>query len=420
MAGQDPYSDALRNWIQEIDAGAHQGLDWVYHYHLLRTATDRMDSQILIPFKTLRPFDQLDRPLLGKYSGLRGALERDLATAFYPPIGMGFSRSYAFRQATTIGSIFKIVPAYAVLKQRYLSLKEKGEALANLNPLTIIDDKRRVAGKDNLWNVGFNLDGKAIPMFYRGGRLPRSEHSGVGKVDLVKALEASSNPYFALLSGDVLDDPEDLCKAAKEFGFGEKTGVDLPGEYAGRIPLDVAYNRTGLYSFSIGQHTLVGTPLQTAVMLATIVNGGSVLTPYVVKAQTSSESIHFTKPQIRRKVFLPRQIQELLLTGMKQVIWGEKGTARQLTKQYSAHLMSQIIGKTSTSEVMERMGLDGINGRMKLKHVWFGAVSYESPELIQPELVVVVYLRYGEWGRDAAPLAVEVIKKWREIKRKEL
>lgn len=414
-----PYAEALGNWARELDAGAHQGLDWVYHYHLLRAVTDELEDGVLVAFlKSIRTYDQLNRPLLGKYSGLRGNKERDLATAFYPLYGMGFSRSHAFRQATTVGSIFKIVPAYEALRQRYQTLKERGEAISNLNPLTMIDDKRRVPGKQNMWNIGFTLDGKPIPMFYHGGRLPRSEHQGVGKVDLVKALEVSSNPYFAILAGDVLDDPEDLCRAAHQFGFGEKSEIDLPGEYAGRLPLDVAYNRTGLYSFSIGQHTLVGTPLQTALMLAALSNGGALLKPHVVQAQVASEGIIFSKPEVRRRVFMPRQIQDLLLSGLRQVVLGEKGTARYLRRQYDSALINQIVGKTSTSEVIERMSLDGINGLMKLKHVWFGGISYESEDLSKPELVVVVYLRYGEWGRDAAPLAVEMVKKWRSLKQK--
>jgi len=372
--------------------------------------TDLLDHRIVIGFlKTLRSFDQLNRPLLGRYSGLRGGKEHDLATAFYPGYGFGFARSHAFRQAATIGSIFKLVPAYEALRQKYLNLKERGESLLDLNPLTIIDDKHRVYGKNEIWNVGFTLEGKTIPMFYRGGRLPRTEHSGVGKVDLVRALEVSSNPYFAMLSGDILDDPEDLCHAANLLGYGEKTGIDLPGEYAGRLPLDITYNRTGLYAMSIGQHSLVGTPLQTATMLALIANGGDVLKPQIIKGSA---------PKVRWQVFLPSQIQDILLTGMRQVVMGEKGTARLIRKQFESALIKQIIGKTSTSEVIERMSLDGVNGQMKLKHVWFGGIAYESNDFSKPELVVVVYLRYGGWGKDAAPLAVEVVKKWREIKKK--
>ena len=410
-----PYVLILQNWAGELDAGAHQGIDWVYHYHLLKKVTDQFDNQMLYAFlQTLRSFDQLNRPLLGKYSGLRGGKERDLASAFYPLYGMGYARSHAFRQAATIGSIFKLVPAYEALRQRFQCSKEG----VVLNPLTIIDDKRRVVGKKEMWNVGFTMEGKPIPMFYHGGRLPRTEHAGVGKVDLIKALEVSSNPYFAMLAGDVLQDPEDLCRAAHLLGYGEKTEIDLTGEYGGRLPIDVAYNRTGLYSLAIGQHSLVGTPLQTALMLAAIANGGALLKPHVVQAQVASNGIIFTKPEIRRRVDMPKQIQDLLLSGLRQVIWGDKGTGRFLRNQYDPQLIRQVIGKTSTSEVVERMSLDGANGYIKLKHVWFGAISYEAEDLNHPELVVVVYLRYGDWGKDAAPLAIEMVKKWRSLKQK--
>jgi cell division protein FtsI/penicillin-binding protein 2 len=418
-SGLDAYQTVLTHWMKELQSGAYRGLSWVRHYHALRQITDQLDKTILIDFlKTLRPFEQLNRPLIGKYSGLKGTKERDLAVAFYPAYGFGFSRSHAFRQATTIGSIFKLVPAYEALRQRYLALKEQGETCSDLNPLTIIDDKHRVYGKNDVWNVGYTLDGRPIPMFYHGGRLPRTEHSGVGKVDLVRALEVSSNPYFAMLSGDVLEDPEDLCNAANLFGFGEKTGIDLPGEYAGRIPIDVAYNRTGLYAMSIGQHSMVGTPLQTAMMLAAVANGGTMLKPQIIKERISSDKTTEVSPEVRWQIFLPSQIQNILLTGMRQVVMGDKGTARLIRKHFDPSLVKQIIGKTSTSEVIERMSLDGKNGQMKLKHVWFGGVAYSSHDFSNPELIVIVYLRYGGWGKDAAPLAVQVVKKWREIKAK--
>jgi cell division protein FtsI/penicillin-binding protein 2 len=410
------YYHSLKTWRDELEAGAHQGLSWVKHYHALRRVTDQLDIHFLPSFlTTLRSFEQLDRPLIGKYVGLRGSKERDLAMAFYPLYGFGYARSHAFRQAATIGSLFKLVPAYEALKQRYLKLKDTGESL---NPLTIIDDKHRVYGKNDLWNVGFTLDGKAIPQFYRGGRLPRTEHAGVGKVDLIRALEVSSNPYFAMLSGDILEDPEDLCEAANLLGFGEKTGVDLPGEYEGRLPSDITYNRTGLYAMSIGQHSLVGTPLQTAVMLALLANGGKVFKPQIVKERIHGEASERITQQVRWEVFLPPQIQNTLLTGMRQVVMGDKGTARLIRNQYDPTLIKQIIGKTSTSEVIERMSLDGANGQMKLKHVWFGAISYESNDFSKPELIVIVYLRYGGWGKEAAPLAVEIVKKWRALKKK--
>lgn len=406
------YTRHLINWARELEEGAHMGLDWTPHYHALRRILQPIAQNHHRPFlQTLRGFYELDRPLYGKYTGLRGAKEKDLAAAFYPTYGFGFARSHAFRQATTIGSIFKLVPAYEALKQNYLALKERKESLYDLNPLVMIDNKHRTYGKKGGWNVGLTREGKVIPMHYKGGRLPRSEHAGVGKVDLPRALEVSSNPYFALLAGDFFEDPEDLCHAAHLLGFGEKTGIDLPGEYAGRLPQDVAYNRTGLYAMSIGQHTLVGTPLQTATMLAAIANGGALLKPQITLALDKP----IRGPEVRWQVFLPREVQALLIQGMKQVVSGEKGTARFLKQQFDAKLVSQIVGKTSTSEVIRQVSLDGSSSHLKLKDVWFGGISYTSEDLADPELVVVVYLKDGEWGRHAAPLAAEMVKKWREI-----
>lgn len=419
-----PYLKSLATWSQELKAGAHRALPFSSHYLMLVQLLEELETPLLIPYlKSVRRYDELTRPLYGVYTGLRQvegkSLEKHLTAAFYPLHGYGYARSHAFRQAATIGSVFKLIPGYEVLRQRYVSMQDHKEESRDLNPLVMIDDKRKVSAKQGGWIVGYTQEGKPIPQFYHGGRLPRSEHSGIGKVNLVRALEASSNPYFSLLSGELINDPEDLCHAAKLFGFGAKTGIDLPGEFAGNVPLDVVYNRTGLYALSIGQHSLVGTPLQTAVMLAAFSNGGKVLKPQIIlKKQTVDECL-ITDTQVVREIFLPSSIRQLLLTGMKQVIYGEKGTARALQKQFPPEILKGVVGKTSTAEVIERVSLDGTLGRLKLNHVGFGAIAFDpttATEYEKPELIVVVYVRLGEWGNEVAPLAVKMIKKWKEIK----
>lgn len=399
------YIDHLRNWAEELKNGVHSGLDWTPHYHRLQALTQDLDPPFLTTLlKTIRSFEELDRPLLGSYSGLKGGCEKHLAAAFYPTYGFGYARSHAFRQAATIGSIFKLVPAYEALRQRYMA------GNTDLNPLTIVDDKHKSYKKPGAWNVGFNQEGKVIPIFYRGGRLPRSEHAGIGKVDIARALETSSNPYFSLLAGDILEDPEDLLNAASLFGYGEKTGIDLPGEYPGKLPKDITYNRSGLYSMAIGQHSLVGTPLQAAVMFSALTNGGEILKPKITQKE-DEKSVRWT-------VFYPPQIEKLLLSAMQRVVKGEKGTARILGRQFPASLVNRLVGKTSTAEAIEKVSLDGTSGKMKIKHVWFGAVGYEDEQLKSPELVVIVYLRYGEFGKDATPLAAKIFQKWHELKSK--
>jgi cell division protein FtsI/penicillin-binding protein 2 len=411
---EDEYQEVLHLWGMELSAGAYPAWEWTQHFLSLQASLKKIPNSLLLDYlKSFLSYEELNEELYGRYPGLRLAGEKrelkDLAAAFHPKYGYGFARSNAFRQATVIGSIFKLIPAYEMMRQNYMKALERGEKLTDLNPLVIRDDKHK---KGNAWNVGYWDGGGSIPIYYKGGRLPRTEHAGVGRVDLPKALAVSSNPYFALLAGDLMEDPEDLVRAANLFGYGEKTGISLPGEYAGELPSDVAYNRSGLYALAIGQHSLVGTPLQTAVMLSTLANGGDVLRPLI---STDEEK------DVRWRLFLPSPIRHLLMEGMHQVIFGEKGTARGLKREFNIDYLKRVVGKTSTSEVMERFSLDSSCGVLKDKVIWFGAILFSeegAATYSDAELVVVVYLKNGMYGRLAAPYALKLMQKWEQIKKK--
>jgi cell division protein FtsI/penicillin-binding protein 2 len=360
--------------------------------------------------KTMRPFAELDRPLWS--SSKKGKEERHLASSFYPTEKFGYMRSHAYQSAAPLGSIFKLVVAYA-------ALKEKGPAIANM----VIHDEVQFDAKNSLI-VASTPDHKPFYRHYKGGRLPRSAAPHIGKIDLVGALEQTSNPYFSLLAGDHLAEPNDLTGAAATLGFGKKSGLDLPFEFQGRLPTDVAQNRTGLYSFAIGQHTLVVTPLQAACFFGILANSGKRITP----------TLKEKPPQVQDSVFLPSSIRNILFTGMDHVLWGAKGTARPsvirnligrpaLLKSFLS-LQHQMIGKTSTAEIMCRLDQNPSAPAQMYKHIWFGAISFAPHHSLKakvgawdnPELVVMVYLRYGDGGKEAAPLAAQVVHKWREIR----
>lgn len=435
----EPYLNSICNWYTEISKGAHQNIDWIDSYHCLKDSISTIPYPLVTSYlQTFRSYKQLTRPLIGSYRHLRKSqnkksIEKDLAAAFYPKQGYGYARSQAYRQATTQGSLFKLVTAYEALSQRYKKLTLSGEipTNANLNPLEMID---LVFHKGKDLYVGYDCFGQAIPRHYKGGRLPRSISSSIGKLDLLKALETSSNPYFALIAGDVLDSPNDLLDAAKQFSFGSRTGLSLPGEIAGKVPNDLESNRTGLYSFAIGQHTLVVTPLQTALMLSAIANGGKILKPKIVNMFMEK-----VPTEVKRQMFFPEPIQKMLLDAMCRVVSRSHGESlSNLSRLYSNHpeaiqdyisLKYQLVGKTSTSESVENIDLDLIKGTNIYTHVWFGGIVYEQDVFDKDqhrfhfknasgktELVVVVYLRYGGYGKEAAPLAAQVAQKWREIK----
>lgn len=431
-----PFLHHFLAWGSEFARGAHSQIEWADAYHILKKGITHLTyPQAQEYLKALRNFHELNRPLLGKYPYLRKdknsqQLEKHLAAAFYPKNGFGYGRSQAYRQATTQGSIFKLVTAYETLVQRYRKMGKKEATFLDLNPLEISEV---LFHKGNESFVGYSADGHPLPRFYKGGRLPRSASSNLGKLDLLKAIETSSNPYFAILAGDILDKPDDLADAARLFSFGSKTGVTLSGEISGKIPEDLSRNRTGLYSFAIGQHTLVVTPLQTSVMLSAIGNGGKILKPQITLDDANIQA------RCKRCVFMPQVVRSILLEGMRRVvIRSQSESMRSLSRIYQDYpeaisdyveLQSQLLGKTSTSEAVENIDLDSQMGTNLYTHVWFGGISFEEStrgnfkqylskdQFGKAELVVVIYLRYGAFGKEAAPLAAQIVKKWREIKK---
>jgi len=479
------YIHHFLTWHHELKKGAHSAAPWHRHYSSLSRYITGLDPDIAAQYlATMRCYRELTRPLWGKYSLLRRdndgrQSEKHLAAAFYPVYGFGYGRSHAFRHATPQGSIFKIVTAYAALAQQYQKIAPNYSMKA-LNPLVITDYPHRQKGSKQKWNIGYTSHGEPIAQYYNGGRLPRSARRNIGKIDILSAIETSSNPYFSMLAGDMLEDPEDLNEAARMLSFGERTGIDLPGEISGNLPTDLKKNRTGLYASAIGQHTIVVTPLQTAVMMSAISNSGKVLKPKIVKLMAGKEPVRgneqifysdkfaykdslalagidfplftaalarqqknlvrYFPTEIKRRIFLPDLVRSTLLEGMKRVILSPQGCANiSRIKNYHdnldatralSELKHQIVGKTSTAEKIENVCLDISTGSYIYKHTWFTGISFNSEpyseeqstvildEFGNPELVVVVFLRFGDFGREAAPPAAQMIKKWREIKKR--
>ncbi len=476
-----PYADYYLAWKCELDRGAHSAVEWRTDYDSLRVAVQKLSPALAEQYlQTMRSYTDLQRPLLGRYKPLRSKqaiqTERDLASAFIPAHGFGYGRSQGYRQAVSQGSIFKLITGYEAARQIYLKLKSEGRSVADINPLTVIDDVHMQPGSRSLWNVGYTIDHKPIPQFYKGGRLPRGAHRGIGTVDLVAALERSSNFYFSLLAGDVMEHPNDLRRAALSFSYGRKTGIELPGEITGHLPDDLETDRTSLYALAIGQSSLVATPIQTAVAMATLANGGRCLEPKIVhltagKEPSSGEEwltcqadfsyreelarigvdfplftaaeglypqslINRAPTRVREELPMPPGIRRPLLQAMDLVINGQHGAARagtirsfdtlpQFVRDYTA-LRGQLVGKTGSAEKSETVDLDLSSVNSIYKHIWFASIAFEkgppgaSQEAIwsHPELVVIVYLQYGDFGREGAPLAAQMVHKWREIKTK--
>ncbi len=376
---------------------------------------------------TMRSFDELDAPLWGYYFSLRKKTLQGLAGAFYPRNGYGYGKSYAYGRSTPIGSLFKVVTGYEALMQKYLYHKDHNLPLHDLSPLEIIDEINPKIVTESGIVLGRYLDGSFITRHHKGGRMPRS-HASLGKVDFRTAIERSSNIYFSLLAGEVINHPAELQKTTERFGFGKPTGIDLYGETGGYVPDDLRDNRTGLYAFAIGQHSLVVTPLQSTSMLATIGNGGMVLKPQIIKMQANAKRVIETECTVKQTIEMPNRVRTELVEGMRRVVMGEKGPVQpyrirglyehpKWIPEYKA-IQNQFIGKTSTAEFIYRPFLDRETPPLMCKDIWFGALSFKEEDdyrVDMPDLSVIVYLKFGDYGKEAAPLAAQIIKKWREI-----
>lgn len=463
----DPYDPLLPYYEKLIQKSLAEKPKEAYK---LKEHLMQMDFDLALSYlKTMRSFNELTRPLWGKYYFPFGAgknpKEQALARHFYPTPGFGYARSHAFQEVAPLGSTFKLIVGYEALKAHY----EKASTLKtfDINPLTIIDQSPPYSQKINQATVlGYTVSGIPITRQYKGGRLPRA-HPNIGRVDLKGALERSSNIYFSLLAGDIIPDPSHLIDTCEALSFGRKTGVDLPGEVKGSIPYDICDNKTALYSFAIGQHALTVTPIETGVMLSAFANGGEVLKPQIVKTiasiePSSKQSLLFsstdfafqdylakvgiffplftegqektkevymkqTEKEVMHTIFLPEEIRSYLLDALYLVTNGARGTGRinsirtLVDRPYMRTGYNEIkpyfAGKTSTAEISYRPTLDRECGPIICKHIWFGGISFEEKYSFEtPELVVIIELRFADHGKEAAPLATEIIKKWREIK----
>ena len=362
----------------------------------------------------------------------------------------------AYRRACPQGSLFKLVTGYAALMRRYQQIGPAAP-LSAYSPLTI-DDRAHGRGKGQV--VANWADGTPIPRRYKGGMLTKSLMRDIGMIGMKGAIQYSSNPYFSIVAAEHLEKPEDLVDIAKKFSYGKKTGLSLPGEYKGNLPNDLNTNQTGLYSFAIGQHTLVVTPLQAVTMLAAIANGGTVWRPNITHltagkrmwqgedpittvqsyphqdslqmagihfplfstslGEESIQKVEMSSPTVQDQIEMVPPVQKILSEGMDGAVehivtdglWGlqriyhDHPESTQSLKKMSG----KIMGKTGTAEALASFSLDRHGKASNVNHCWFGAISKEK------DIIVVVYLRYGGYGKDAAPLAAQVIEKWQQIK----
>ncbi len=231
---------------------------------------------------------------------------------------------------------------------------------------------------------------------------------GHGDVNLVEGIMESCDIYFynlGLLFNEQTTGMQ-IQAGARRFGFGQATGIDLPGESSGLVPDDVwkaAHGATDVdrlwmpgddVNLSIGQGNLLVTPLQLAVAYAAIANGGKVMVPHLAKSVTDAGGtvIHQFAAEVVRDLELDSPTYGPLYEGLNLVTSETLGTAYKAFVGFPI----AVAGKTGTAEKLPEDD-----------YAWF--VGYAPAD--NPEIVVVALVEQGGHGSSvAAPVVRRVME----------
>ena len=268
------------------------------------------------------------------------------------------------------GSTFKIVTAAAALNER----KVRPDSM--------------IFCENGVWNFG----GAAL-----------HDHRPFADLSVKDILVKSSNIGAAKLALSVGD--QKFYEYIRRFGFGERTGIELPGEISGRIRSPQFWSKISITRIPMG-HEIGVTPLQMTVAMAAIANGGKLITPRIVKSIATDEgkTISSLSPVVLRQVISPqtaRQIGDAL-----RGVVSDRGTAAA-----AAIPGFTIAGKTGTAQKVDPKGgyeqgkyVVSFSGYVPADHPEFvGLVVLDEAHTSKPEL------NYG--GLVAGPIFARIGEK---------
>ncbi|MGE4314709.1 penicillin-binding protein 2 [Acinetobacter sp.] len=242
--------------------------------------------------------------------------------------------------------------------------------------------------------------------------------SGHGTVNLHKAQVVSCDTYYYILAYRM--GIEKMNAWMRQFGFSEKTGVDLPSESTGLYPNPDWKMRTRkskwlkgeTISVSIGQGAFTATPLQLAMATAITANQGAHITPHVLRESHGAKPFHMRNAPDGKIQFNGKPEDWIKMRdAMIDVI--ETGTGRGIRTP-----LYHIAGKTGTAQVKSiaqgKKYNEALLSERQLDHGLF--IGFAPAE--NPEIAVAIVWENGKHGGSAAQLARPLFDYWLYTRKK--
>lgn len=233
-----------------------------------------------------------------------------------------------------------------------------------------------------------------------GGMVIRDVHSDGEPMSFRKIIQASSN-VGTVMVGQLLG-PEKFYEYARSFGFGTKTGLDLPGEAPGRLRQPSEWSGTSLGALSIGYEVAV-TPLQVLRAYSAIANGGYLVRPHLVSEVFSPEGdlLYRFRPGRQSRVITAetaRTLREILVS-----VTNVGGTAQGASVDGN-----RVAGKTGTTRL-----IDPETGKYSTEKYVSSFVGFVPADRPKVAIIVVVHEPKGQiyGGIVAAPFFKDIASK---------
>lgn len=241
-----------------------------------------------------------------------------------------------------------------------------------------------------------------------GNSFACAKAGGHGTVNLRQAIQYSCNVYFYTLGEKMKVDT--IHKWSERLGLVGRTGIDLPAEDESVIPSEAWKRRRfnerwypgDTISVAIGQGYITVTPVALARMISTIANGGTLVTPHVIRAVDNGAG---WEPMPSHSTVPPQPLNHEMLEAVRDGLWlaVDSGTAR------GAKLPGyNIAGKTGTAQVISLDAAKAVAGRTTRDlrhHGWF--VFFAPRE--NPEVAGVVFVEHGATSGAATPIVRHVM-----------
>lgn len=235
---------------------------------------------------------------------------------------------------------------------------------------------------------------------------------GHGHLRLAHAIAQSCDVYFYKLALKV--GIENIAKTANLLGLGTQTGIELTNEKSGLVPTKQWKRRRFGQPWMIGETVIAGigqgyvqaTPLQMALMMARITNGGHAIAPQLIAA---------TAPPSYKKNITSQALRPIL-EGTNLAINNQMGTGYRMRIIQPDFAMG---GKTSTSQVRGIDLADRKSGKHRKEQPWNmrdHSIFVGYAPVHKPEYVTAVVVEHGGWGsKTAAPIARDILLKTQQI-----